>query len=380
MARANNARQGIISLVAGTRPEVIKLAPVYGALRQEYPQWKVEWLSTGQHQEMLEQAQEVFSIIPDEDFGLMRPDQSPLDIVLAAAEALHKRWRNQPPQLVVVQGDTATAYAAALAAFYQRIPIAHVEAGLRSHRLYEPFPEESQRRMIAAMTQLHFAPTHIAADNLLQEGVDASAVYTVGNTVVDALNIITATKGRTDFLKVSPDSRVMLVTAHRRENHGPRLEHICEAIADIHQAVEDIEIVFPVHLNPQVQKTVRGLLSGQARIHLLPPCDYFQFVKWMRRSTLILTDSGGVQEEAPSFDIPVLVLREQTERPEAVQAGMAKLVGSDRLRIAREAIRLLTDKDAYKDMQRSQSPFGDGKSGTRIASIIADFLRESVAA
>lgn len=368
-----------IALVIGTRPEVIKLAPVYKALKL-LPQADASWISTGQHQQMLSQTQGVFGIESDVDLQLMRQGQTPLDVVLAATVALRDMWQTKPPAMVVVQGDTATAYAAAMAAFYLRIPVAHVEAGLRSYRIDEPFPEESHRRMIAAMTSLHFAPTEGSAENLRREGIGEEGVFTVGNTVVDALQSIPLEK---DFLpapEVSPTRRWVLVTAHRRENHGPRLRSICQALLDIRDAVEDVELIFPVHLNPQVQAVAHELLGNQSRIHLLPPSDYFSFVQLMRRSALILTDSGGVQEEAPSFRIPVLVLREQTERPEAVAAGMAKLVGSNREAVASNAIRLLTDKEAYTAMQQGEPPFGDGHSAERIARLMIDYLRHQAEA
>lgn len=365
-----------VTIVAGTRPEAIKLAPVLKAL--EGQAWVVaQWVSTGQHGTMLEQAQKTFGITPTRELQVMRPNQTPLDVVQAIASALHGDWRQHPPGMVVVQGDTATAFAAALVAFYLRIPVAHVEAGLRSDRMDEPFPEEAHRRMIAPLTSLHFPPTRGAAENLLREGVAPAQVFTVGNTVVDALQSIAGMNGAFPLPGLQAElegRRIVLVTAHRRENHGERLRHICRALCDIHDAVPDVAILFPVHLNPQVQETVYRELPGRARIHLLPPMDYFPFVACMARSYLILTDSGGVQEEAPSFHIPVLVLREQTERPEAVEAGMARLVGADRERIASAAISLLTEPAAYNAMRRGDSPFGDGKSGLRIVDHIRHYL------
>lgn len=364
-----------IALIVGTRPEVIKMAPVYRAL-QNHKHFRVEWLSTGQHKEMLQQAQQVFGIVPDHELQLMRPDQTPLDIVQTASTKLQSLWQAQPPEMVVVQGDTATAFIAALTAFYMKIPVAHIEAGLRSYCIDEPFPEESHRRMIAAVTQLHFAPTEGAADNLRREGIPDEIVFTVGNTVVDALQMLPQEESSLP----KNGLRKVLVTAHRRENHGERLRSICHALLDIRDAVQDVELVFPVHLNPKVQAVAQELLTSQKRITLIEPQDYFRFVQIMRDSTLILTDSGGVQEEAPSYRIPVLVMRDQTERPEAVQAGMAKLVGSDRKVIADNAIRLLTCKADYEAMRRGESPFGDGHSGEYIADIISRYLlKEEVA-
>lgn len=364
----------IIALVVGTRPEVIKLAPVCRAL-QALPDITAQWISTGQHGKMLEQAQRVFGLTDGIDLHLMRPDQTPLDVVRSVCEALQAQWQLERPDMVVVQGDTATAFAAALVAFYLRIPVAHVEAGLRSHRMDEPFPEEAHRRMIAPLVNLHFAPTKRSADNLLRENIAPESVFTVGNTVVDALQSIAAKEEFQLPHDEGEGKRIVMVTAHRRENHGERLEHICEAVRDIHDAVDDAVFLFPVHLNPNVEKTAFHELLGLKRVYLMPPLDYFAFVKFMSQCTLILTDSGGVQEEAPSFRIPLLVLREQTERPEAVEAGMARLVGSDRALIAREAITLLTDQAAYDAMRKGPSPFGDGKSGERIAATIMQYLK-----
>lgn len=359
-----------IALVAGTRPEVIKMAPVYAALKKIHDM-NCMWLSTGQHMQMLQQAQDVFGIRADCELQLMRPGQTPLDIVQSASHKLQTLWQENPPRMVVVQGDTATAFIAALTAFYLKIPVAHVEAGLRSYRIDEPFPEESHRRMIASVAQLHFAPTTGAARNLRCEGIAEEAIHMVGNTVVDALHMLPE-----GMPLASEGLRQVLVTAHRRENHGERLRNICKALLDIRDAVEDVELVFPVHLNPQVQAVVQELLAEQERIRLIEPQDYFAFVQLMSQSTLILTDSGGVQEEAPSFRVPVLVMREQTERPEAVQAGMAKLVGSNRKVIAEQAIRLLTVEADYQAMRQGESPFGDGHSGEYIAAAIQQYIAE----
>lgn len=366
-------------MIVGTRPEVIKLAPVYKALKR-MSEMDARWISTGQHKELLVQSQKIFEIETDHDLNLMHENQSPLDIIHAASAALKEMWDKRRPDLVVVQGDTATAFSAALTAFYMRIPVAHVEAGLRSNRIDEPFPEESHRRMIGAMTTLHFAPTKEAVENLLQESMLKEAVFNVGNTVVDALQSLVQVEVTSTCPKISKGNRRILVTAHRRENHGERLESICKAILDIRDEVSDVEFIYPVHPNPNVQSTVNKLLENEERIHLAEPMDYLEFLHVIRSSYLILTDSGGIQEEAPSYSVPVLILREQTERPEVVDAGIAKLVGSDRRKIKESAIELLTNHKTYEAMRAKESPFGDGKSSERIATEIQKFLLGSTRA
>jgi len=362
-----------IFIVSGTRPEVIKLAPVYKYFKQQ-GELNVYWLSSGQHKDMLEQAHNVFDISPDFDLALMKENQTPLDIVSAGSKSMAEIFKSYSASMVIVQGDTATGFAAALAAFYSRIPVAHIEAGLRSYRIDEPFPEESHRRMIASMTSLHFPPTIGAAENLYKEGIAKESVFVVGNTVIDTL-VRMPVNENLDFLNNIPRGKKWVtVTAHRRENHGERLKSICAAVQDI-SAIDDVEVLFPVHPNPNVREVVYSMLDGRENIHLLPPMDYFDFVHLMRESYLILTDSGGVQEEAPSFKKPVLVLRNQTERPEAVNAGMAKLVGNEQENISREAIKLLTDNNVYSLMQQGDNPFGNGNSSELIYNEIIKYLR-----
>ena len=366
-----------VVIVSGTRPEVVKLAPVFAAL-QKFPGFQTEWLSTGQHREMLDQAEAVFGITPDVDLDLMKENQSPLEVVADISHALQKQWATEKPDFVVVQGDTATTFAAALTAFYLRIPVGHVEAGLRSYNSQEPFPEEAHRRMIAPLSTLHFPPTAMAQRNLLVENFEFQHIHNVGNTVVDALLSIPDAADFTIGKDIDPHKRWVLVTAHRRENHE-QLKNVCAALKKIRDMNDDIEIVFPVHLNPNVRKVVTCELQNQERIHLLDPMGYFDFVQLMRRSALILTDSGGIQEEAPTYKIPTLVLRRQTERPEAVNAGMAKLVGTDMRTIVDSANELLQNTEAYELMRKGENPFGDGQSGQRIAEIIDKFLAESSA-
>ncbi|MCI5050480.1 MAG: UDP-N-acetylglucosamine 2-epimerase (non-hydrolyzing) [Rickettsiales bacterium] len=361
-----------IALIVGTRPEAIKLAPVYHALQPTLGE-NAQWVSTGQHSEMLHQAQSMFKIDAHTDLDLMRPGQQAIDVVAAASTKLSELWRDDRPDMVVVQGDTSTAYAAALAAFYLKIPVAHVEAGLRSGTLAEPFPEEMHRRMIAVATTLHFAPTEHAAYCLIKEGIDEHAIHMVGNTVIDAHKSVPI-ESPPSMAGVSNKQRWVLVTAHRSENHGKRLNEICHALLDIRDQVKDVSILFPVHMNPKVQQTVHDVLQDKERIHLVPPLDYFEFINTMRNSYIILTDSGGIQEEAPSLRVPVLVMRNQTERPEAIEAGMNKLVGSNRKQIAEEAVALLLSKELHRSMRVGTPPYGDGHSGERIANIMLEYL------
>ncbi len=362
-----------ISIVSGTRPEVVKLATVYKTFKS-IKCFNTQWISSGQHREMLEQSLNVFGIKPNINLDLMLNDQTPFDIVSQTSKSLYKIWEEQRPDIVIVQGDTATAFAAAMAAFYLKVPVAHVEAGLRSYSIDEPFPEESHRRMITSMASLHFAPTAISANCLYKEGIDKESIFIVGNTVVDALMSIREDNNFSPSPNISRSKRWVTVTAHRRENHGKELENICLSLLDIRDNIDDVEIIFPVHLNPNVQKTVNKILSKQDRIHLLPAMDYFNFMQLIRNSYLILTDSGGIQEEAPSYRVPVLVLRNRTERPEVINCGMAKLVGSDRNKISEAAINLLNDSRQYELMTTGESPFGDGNSSNYIAKHVLDYL------
>lgn len=331
---------------------------------------------TAQHRQMLDQVLHLFEIKPDFDLNLMKPGQDLTDItcgVLQGLKTVLTEWR---PDVVLVHGDTSTAFAASLAAFYHRIPVGHVEAGLRTGNLYAPWPEEANRKLTSVLTQWHFAPTATSRRNLLNEGVPSSAIHISGNTVIDALlqirkKIINSPRLvqqlDQDFNFLDPHKRVVLVTGHRRENFGDGFERICQALVRIAQSHSDVQVVYPVHLNPQVQEPVRRLLGGIQNIHLIEPLDYLPFVYLMDKSTLILTDSGGVQEEAPSLGKPVLVMRDTTERPEAVEAGTVKLVGTDAEKIAIQASTLLTDVRAYQAMAFSHNPYGDGQACQRIA-------------
>lgn len=360
------------AVVFGTRPEAIKMAPVVQAMR-ENPQWELRVICTGQHREMLDQVLEVFQIRPDYDLSIMKHGQTLEDItvrVLQGAGAIFRDWR---PDLVLVHGDTTTAFAAALAAFYERIPIAHVEAGLRTDDLSNPFPEEANRRLTDALATIHFAPTEQAADNVRREVRGSRDIYVTGNTVIDALLAVVRDEYqfRTPALAdLDFSCPVLVVTVHRRENWGAPLVGICESLRRI-VAEHHCQIVVAMHSNPRLQAVFRERLSGVEHIHLIPAPDYKEFANLMKRSKLLLTDSGGLQEEAPALGVPVLVLREHTERPEGVAAGTCRVVGTDPERIVAHVGELLTKKEAYEAMARAVNPYGDGRAAQRICRILA---------
>jgi UDP-N-acetylglucosamine 2-epimerase (non-hydrolysing) len=360
-----------VGVVLGTRPEAIKLAPVVLRLRDE-PGLRCHVCAAAQHRELLDQVLSFFGIVPEADLDLMRPGQSLAELTSRAVAALDAYFARSRLDLLLVQGDTTTAFCAALAAFYHRIPVGHVEAGLRTGDLGGPWPEEANRSLIARLAALHFAPTPRARENLLREGIAREAIEITGNPGVDALFLaLDRIPGRRSGTQ---RRRTVLITAHRREHFGHRLHDVCEAIADLAGRFPDVGFLFPVHPNPRVREAVEAILarSGDPRLSagnvcLMPPLAYPEFVAAMAESTLILTDSGGVQEEAPSLGKPVLVLRDTTERPEAVEAGTVRLVGSDRPTIVAETTRLLTDPDARAAMTRRHNPYGDGRAAGRIA-------------
>ena len=365
--------------VIGTRPEAIKMAPLCVALRND-DRFEAKLCVTAQHREMLDQVLALFNIVPDFDLDIMRSNQDLTDImcaILSGMRTVLSEWR---PDIVLVHGDTATTLAATLAAYYQQIPVGHVEAGLRTHDLYSPWPEEANRRLVGALATLNFAPTEATAGNLRAESVSESSIEITGNTVIDALlmTVDQLQNGRdhhaefaSQFSMLRSNARLLLVTGHRRESFGDGFERICEALTKIAMRFPDIDIVYPVHLNPNVQQPVNRLLQGIPNIHLIEPQPYLAFVYLMNRSTLILTDSGGVQEEAPSLGKPVLVLRDTSERLEAVSAGTVILVGTDVDRIVGETSRLLTDNAAYAAMSESYNPYGDGNACARIIERLA---------
>jgi UDP-N-acetylglucosamine 2-epimerase len=359
-----------IAVVAGTRPEAIKLAPVVYLLRRQ-PGIETVFVSTGQHREMLKQVLAAFSLSPDLDLEVMRSGQDLHDVTIATLAKLKPILRELRPAWVVVQGDTTSAMAAALSAFYERIPVAHVEAGLRTNDRYRPFPEEINRRLVDQLSGVLFAPTALAREALLREGFDDARILVSGNTVVDAILHLRASgetrrrhAGGLD-LEAIP-GRLVLVTSHRRESFGDGLAAICRALVRIAERHPDVTVVYPVHLNPNVDGPVRAALGGHPRIVLLPPVSYEDLGALLERCHLVLTDSGGIQEEAPSFRKPVLVLREVTERPEGVAAGVAAVVGTGEERIVVETSRLLSDRAAYERMASGASPYGDGHAAERI--------------
>ncbi len=358
----------------GTRPEAIKLVPVITELRRERNVFDVRVVVTAQHRSMLDQVLRVFDVRPDVDLDIMRPGQTLTDVSIRALNGIEKVISEWRPDIVLVQGDTTTAFAGALAAYYQKVKVGHVEAGLRTKDKFAPYPEEMNRRLIGCLADLHFAPTQRAKDNLRREGVRANAIYITGNTVIDALFQVLSVKKpwRLPVLdRLDPARRVLLVTAHRRESFGPGFRRICQALATIARRNEDVEIVYPVHLNPSVRKPVMAMLGNEPRIHLIEPLEYLPFAHLMKHSYLILSDSGGIQEEAPALGKPVLVLRDKTERPEAIEAGTAKLVGTDVQRIVAATERLLRSGTAYRRMAHAENPFGDGRASKRISRVLA---------
>lgn len=367
-----------ILVVFGTRPEAIKMAPVVKALEQE-PGITVELCVTAQHRQMLDQVLTLFQLVPAYDLDIMTTAQGLTGITCSILSKIEPVLAKAKPDRVLVHGDTTTTLATTLACYYQKIPVAHVEAGLRSGDPLQPWPEEINRRVTDAIADLFFAPTASSRDNLLAENVEASRVHVTGNTVIDALFATTKIIDERPDLEASlqaqlpslhPDRPLLLVTGHRRENFGEPFRMLCEAIADLVRA-HDLQVVYPVHLNPNVQKPVREILGSVDGVHLIEPLDYLPFVHLMQKSYVILTDSGGIQEEAPSLGKPVFVMRNVTERPEAVDAGTVRLVGTDRRRIFEAVSQVLSDKSRYLEMARAHNPYGDGKASERIAGIIA---------
>jgi len=364
-------------IIFGTRPEAIKLCPVILELRRR-PEFEVRVCVTAQHRWLLDQVLGAFEIAPDYDLDLMVPDQSLTQSTARMLAGLEPVLADIRPKIVLVQGDTTTTLCGALAAFYQRIPVGHVEAGLRTWDRWQPFPEEMNRLLTTRLASLHFAATEWAARNLCEEGVEPARVAVTGNTGIDAVLHI---RNRLEqgglhgpkWPELDPLKKLVVVTAHRRENFGQGMERICAALARLAQR-EDVQIVYPVHPNPNVREPVRRRLAGRDKILLIEPLEYVPFVDLMRRACLLITDSGGIQEEGPSLGKPILVLREKTERPEAVEAGTVKLVGTDEERIVGEATRLLEDREEYQRMARIHNPYGDGHASQRIGEVIHSFF------
>lgn len=367
-----------VMIVFGTRPEAIKMVPVVMALKAKPEQFDVCVCVTAQHREMLDQVLELFNITPDIDLNLMQQGQTLGELTARALTALQQTMQEIKPDIVLVHGDTTTTFTASLAAFYAQIPVGHVEAGLRTHNIYSPWPEEFNRRVTGIVANYHFAPTQGSQDNLLAENTLAKNIIVTGNTVIDALQWVVE-KIEQDFAltnalqkqfpMLNPSKKLILVTGHRRENFGSGFLNICQAIANIAKR-DDIQVIYPVHLNPNVQQPVNDILGKLNNVHLIEPQDYLPFVYLMNQAHIILTDSGGIQEEAPSLGKPVLVMRNTTERPEAVIAGTVKLVGTNQTTIEQELIKLLDTPEEYKKMAYAHNPYGDGKASERISEFL----------
>ena len=373
-----------ILIVFGTRPEAIKMAPLIKEFQKDTLNFETKVCVTAQHREMLDQVLDLFKIIPNYDLNIMRSGQDLYDITSNILLEIKPVLESFKPDVVLVHGDTATTFATSLAAYYQKIKIGHVEAGLRTGDLYSPWPEEGNRRLTGILTNYHFSPTNTNKNNLLDEGVSKSSVFVTGNTVIDALQLVVNRIKNDEILRLKIentifqsgfqelDSKFILVTGHRRENFGRGFLNICKALKILVEKNPDINILYPVHLNPNVRKPVNELLSNVSNIKLVEPFQYEEFIYLMSKSYLILTDSGGIQEEAPSLGKPVLVMRDATERPEAVEAGTVKLVGSDQDNIIKEVQKLLNDKSEYQKMSKAHNPYGDGNASEKILNILKD--------
>jgi UDP-N-acetylglucosamine 2-epimerase (non-hydrolysing) len=368
---SSQTRQTVVCVV-GTRPEAIKMAPVIRALRAS--SWaRCRVIFTAQHRDLVAPVFEFFGVQPDVDLDVMRPGQSLADLSNRLLASLHDTLRREDPDFVLAQGDTTTVLASALASYMLSAPFGHIEAGLRTHRLDAPFPEEANRVAVSHLSTVHFAPTTAARENLLHEGIDRPSIHVTGNTGIDALHLA-ARRDSPLGAKLDPDKRLILVTVHRRENQGEPLRRICESVRAIHDRFEDVEILWPVHPNPAIGPVVAEIVGGLPRVLLVEPLSYGPFVTAMKRSVLILSDSGGIQEEATALRKPVLVLRQVSERDEAVRCGVARLVGHDPATIATESARLLRDADARQGSPQADSPFGDGRAASRIVSIVKKSL------
>ena len=363
--------------VFGTRPEAIKMAPLVKELEKQPDVFKSIVCVTAQHRQMLDQVLKLFNIIPDYDLNIMKPNQDLWTITAEVLMLMKTVFEECRPDIVLVHGDTTTSMAAALSAFYARIPVGHVEAGLRTFDKHYPFPEEINRVFADAVCSYHFAPTDTSVQNLIKSAIPQEHIYKTGNTVIDALlHTVENNKADLSYIGLNPELKTILLTSHRRENFGEPIRNICKAVLELVEKNKDIQVVYPVHLNPNVQKPVRELLEGKERIHLIDPMEYAPFSTLMKESHIIMTDSGGVQEEAPSLGKPVLVLRTTTERPEAVEYGTVKLVGTDTKKIVEEIQNLLDNPDEYKKMSESVNPYGDGLASQRIVEIIKkNFLK-----
>lgn len=360
-----------VMLVFGTRPEAIKMCPLVNELKGRSNIQTVVCV-TGQHRQMLDQVLEVFNVKPDYDLSIMKDKQTLFDVTISILEKIKDVLTEEKPDVVLVHGDTSTTFVTALACFYLQIPVGHVEAGLRTYNIYSPYPEEFNRQAVSIISKYNFAPTEQSKQNLLKEGKDAASIYVTGNTAIDALK----TTVRADYthpeLEWAKGSRLILITAHRRENLGEPMQHMFRAIRRVMDEHPDVKAIYPIHMNPVVRETANSILGGDNRIHIIEPLEVLDFHNFLSRSYLILTDSGGIQEEAPSLGKPVLVMRDTTERPEGIAAGTLKLVGTEEETIYREFSRLLSDNDEYEKMSKASNPYGDGFACRRIADILAE--------
>ena len=362
-----------IMLVFGTRPEAIKMCPLIHELKMR-SEFTVVVCVTGQHRQMLDQVLECFKVLPDYDLSLMKGGQNLFDITINVLDRIKPVLEKENPDIVLVHGDTTTTFAAALAAFYQHIPVGHVEAGLRTYNLDSPFPEEFNRQSVSIVSQFNFVPTERSKSNLIREKKEPKSIFVTGNTAIDALKITVRQDYRHSLLDWAADSRLVMLTAHRRENLGEPMHNMFRAIKKVIDQFDDVKIIYPIHMNPLVRKSASRILDGSDRIKIIEPLDVLDFHNFLAASHLILTDSGGIQEEAPSLGKPVLVLRDTTERPEGIDAGTLKLVGTDEKTIYAEFVTLLTDKEAYEAMHKASNPYGDGFASRRIADILSEKL------
>lgn len=363
-----------IMLVFGTRPEAVKMCPLVKEVEKNKKDYEVVVAVTGQHREMLNQVLDCFGVAPNYNLAIMKPGQDLFDITSNVLLGMREILNRERPDMVLVHGDTTTSFAAALAAFYMQIPVGHVEAGLRTYNLASPFPEEMNRQGVGVLADLHFAPTRKAKENLLREGKPDASVLVTGNTAIDAMKYTITSDYENPHLNWVGDSRMLLLTAHRRENLGQPLENICHAVLRLVEDYPDVKVIYPVHRNPRVRDTVYGILGNQERIRLLEPLGVVDFHNFMKRSYFILSDSGGIQEEAPSLGKPVLVLRDTTERPEGIEAGTLRLTGTGEENIYQMASELLQDRELYDSMSRASNPYGDGKACQRIVEGIGTYF------
>lgn len=362
-----------VMLVFGTRPEAIKMCPLVNVLKKRQS-FAVTVCVTGQHRQMLDQVLKAFDVVPDQDLSIMKDKQTLFDVTTNILEKIKPVLEEEKPDVVLVHGDTTTTFATALACFYLQIPVGHVEAGLRTYNIFSPYPEEFNRQAVSVISQYNFAPTEPARQNLLSEGKRAETVFVTGNTAIDALQTTVKENYTHPELTWAENSRLILITAHRRENLGEPMRHMFRAIRRVMDEHPDVKAIYPIHMNPVVRETAKDILGDDNRVHIIEPLDVLDFHNFMAHSYLILTDSGGIQEEAPSLGKPVLVMRDTTERPEGIAAGTLKLVGTEEETIYREFTKLLTDKEEYHRMSRASNPYGDGHACERISEILCEML------